>query len=157
MAVALRDFVRRMLARAAAFLAGFRYALPMATGEVTFSIEEAQAIRDELRRVSDELDEARRTSLRTLPDGPHYTLLLEAVHVARDVGQQLPTNPTSSNAGGFALASLARWATNIQAFMILVKAGLWTEAYGIARMGSELADQLGVGGRRRAARALPRP
>ena len=52
------------------------YSPPMATGEVTFSIEEAQAIRDELRRVSDELDEARRTSLRTLPDGPHYTLLL---------------------------------------------------------------------------------
>lgn len=114
----------------------------MATGEVTFTIEEAQAIRDELRRVSDELDEARRTSLRTLPDGPHYTLLVDAVHVARDVVQQLPSNPTSSNAGGCALASLVRWASNIQAFMILVKAGLWTEAYGVARMGSELAINL---------------
>src|SRR3954467_15124127 len=114
----------------------------MADGEVTFTIEEARRIRDELRRVSDELDEARRTSLRQIPEGQHFALLLDAVHVARDVGQQLPTDPISSNAGGSALASLARWASNIQAFIILVKAELWTEAYGVARMGSELAINL---------------
>jgi hypothetical protein len=46
------------------------------------------------------------------------------------------------NAAGFARASLKRWATNVQAFMILLKAGLPTEAYGVARMGSELAINL---------------
>jgi len=113
----------------------------MADVDVRFSVEEARRIRNEVRRLSDELDEARRTSLRTIPDGPHYPLLLDAVHVARDIGQQLPT-AASGNAAGYALVSLARWATNIQAFMILVKADLWTEAYGVARMGSELAINL---------------
>ena len=133
--------LRALLVRLTALSRRFRHAPRMAAGEVTFSIEEASRIRDELRRVSDELDEARRTSLRTIPEGPTYSLLLDAVHVARDVGQLLPTT-ASSNARGCALASLARWATNIQAFMILVKAELWTEAYGVARMGSELAINL---------------
>jgi len=112
----------------------------MAADEVTFSIEEARRIRDEMRRLSDELDEVRRTSLRTIPEGEHYAVLLDAVLVARDVGQAPPA--MTGNATGFALASLVRWATNVQAFMIMVKAGLWTEAYAVARMGSELAINL---------------
>jgi hypothetical protein len=116
----------------------------MADTDVRFSIEEARRIRDEMRKLSDELNEARRTSLRTIPDGPPFPLVLGAVMVARDIGQELPTLPTttSENTGGYVLASLSRWATDIQAFMILVKADLWTEAYGVARMGSELAINL---------------
>jgi hypothetical protein len=73
----------------------------------------------------DELAELRRTNLRTVPDRPHFELLLDAVRVARDVGEE----PTQSrgNAAGLALGSVARWATNVQAFSILVKAELWTE------------------------------
>ena len=112
----------------------------MADGDVRFSIEEARRIRDEMRKLSDELNEERRTSLKTIPEGEHYALLLDAVVLAHDVGQA-PTT-TDGNAAGYALASLARWATNVQAFLILVKAGLWTEAYGVARIGSELAINL---------------
>src|SRR3954467_667797 len=111
----------------------------MADGEVTFTIEEARRIRDELRRVSDELDEARRTSLRQIPEGQHFALLLDAVHVARDVGQQLPTDPISRKRAGWARASPGGWASNIQAFISLVKAELWTG--GVRRS----ADGLGAG------------
>jgi len=111
----------------------------MADTDVRFSIEEAKQIRDEMRQLTDELDEARRNSLTTIPDGPHFPLLLDAVLLAREVGQ---TPRATEGAAGYALASLVRWATNVQAFMIMVKAGLWTEAYGVARMGSELAINL---------------
>jgi len=65
-----------------------------------------------MRKLSDELEEARRTSLRTIPEAPHFPLLLEAVHAARDVG--LNPTTTAGNAAGYTLASLVRWATNIR-------------------------------------------
>lgn len=41
--------------------------------------------------------------------------------------------------GGFALVVLSRWAANVQAFILLRKNNLLADAFGIARIGTELA------------------
>jgi hypothetical protein len=71
--------------------------------------------------------------------GPDYEPLLDAIHAAADICTNLPKGPGA--AGGFALAVLARWMANAQAFVILRNATLWTDAYAVARVGSELAIQ----------------
>lgn len=68
-----------------------------------------------------------------------YQPLLDAVHAAADICTNLGQPPEAQDVGGFGLVVLSRWAANVQAFIVLRNAGLLTDAYGIARIGSELA------------------
>jgi hypothetical protein len=68
-----------------------------------------------------------------------YLPLLDAIQSAADICTNLPKEP--GEAGGFALAFLSRWVANAQAFVLLRNASFWTDAYAIARVGSELAIQ----------------
>src|SRR5438309_10307991 len=98
---------------------------------------EVARLKKELRPLEEEIAALRSESLRTIPKGPRYALLLDPVLAARAVGESPPS--TEGNGRGFALASMSRWATNVQAFKLLMKIGLPTEAHGVARMGSEVA------------------
>jgi len=100
---------------------------------------DALALANEVVSLLREREEQKRNDLRTEPAGATHALLLDAVHVVRDVGASPRLTPEADNSHQYALMAMARWASNVQAFAVLMKAGLPTEAYGVARMGSELA------------------
>jgi hypothetical protein len=74
--------------------------------------------------------------------GPEYQPLVEALRVAADICEhpgERPRDPSLGNVVGFGRYVLARWIANVQAFIVLRNARFFTDAYGIARIGSELA------------------
>ncbi len=70
---------------------------------------------------------------------PEYEPLLDAIHVAADICTKLGKPPEEEDVGGFGLVVLSRWMANVQAFILLRNANLLTDAYAVARVGSELA------------------
>lgn len=81
-------------------------------------------------------------TISTAIPSPEYQPLLDAVHAAADICEHprpAPQDGDARSVGAFGLHALARWTANVQAFILLRNAKLLTDAYAIARVGSELA------------------
>lgn len=92
-----------------------------------------------MRRTS-EVSEATGTVSTAIP-APEYQPLLDAILAAADICNRPGPPPSQDNesVAGFARVVLARWTMNAQAFVLLRNAKLFADAYGIARIGCELA------------------
>jgi hypothetical protein len=67
-----------------------------------------------------------------------YQPLLDAVLAAAEICAK-PRVDRVPETAGFGLAALSRWAANAQAFVLLRNGNFLADAYGMARIGSELA------------------
>ena len=72
-----------------------------------------------------EVDRLRDVDLREIPPLPEFECLGTAVSDAADFSRRSAS--VYKGAEAFAAASLHRWASIVQAFIVLVPAGLWTE------------------------------
>jgi hypothetical protein len=94
--------------------------------------------RDEARALVKKLQEQ---SPLVIEDDRRQIALLTAVHDAVRIASDLGEKATDV-AQMFAALSVARLATNLQAFLILLKSGFYVDAYGVARFASELGINL---------------
>lgn len=81
-------------------------------------------------------------TISTAIPSPEYQPLLDAILAAADICKQPGQPPEAEDAqrvGAFALVVLSRWMANAQAFVLLRNAGFLADAYGVARIGTELA------------------